>query len=288
MDESTGHYVICNWNERAFGMVIQLHSDVLRFHDENRRVTIINRTPVAADHLHRNYGKFFYDVEFHVGDPSDRTVLRSAGVESAECVVVLSEGTGGETADARTLLTYLALLKLREDLEARRSAAEGGPEGGEQQLFRVLLELQEQRSLRRFQGLLPTESNWLSCVVASTLDTMLFSQAARTPGLVSLFFDVLTFSRESNEIYRLPMPEPLALAAQQETGLTFGAAHARLLDERLSGAPLLLVGYARDGLLHTNPPLRTPLDEQCELLVLAREAPHLDDLLAQHSLGEAQ
>ena len=130
-------YVICNWNERAFGIVIQLHSDLLRFANEDVDVVLITPQEVLRQKLHDSYGKFFYNVTFHKGDPSDRNVLLNAGIESARAVVVLADWSPGDPAadraeaDAQTLLTYFALKKLRESNGAD---------------FRVRLEILEERT----------------------------------------------------------------------------------------------------------------------------------------------
>jgi len=263
-------YVICNWNERAFGVVIQLHSDLLRFEGEDFDVRVVAPSDVPLRKLNDSYGKYFYNVEFHKGDPSDRTVLETAGVSESRCVVVLADWSPGDKdpadADARTLLTFLALKKLRETTGAD---------------FRVVLEILEERNHRQFENLLAADK-WLQVLPAQRVEARVFSQAARVSGLARMYFQLLSFTRESNEVYRVPCPDALV-------GMTLREVWWRLRQASPDGAlaiPIRIAGQRVEGLL-PNPLPPAPGDPEPkggdparlqagdELVLIARSPPDL-------------
>ena len=284
MEEWGEQYVICNWSEGALGIIIQLHSDVLRYEGEAKPVTVIDPDEQSLASLQENYGKYFYDVRFHLGDPSDQNVLRSSGVDKALCVIVLSREEDGENADARTMLTMLALDKIREELiEERRQFGLGTGEGGGFQrhgrLPRVLLEFRNQESAtQRFRGIMEGKEDWVSWLDAKTLDTLLFGQAARKPGLVKLYFDLLSFTKQTEEVYRVPMPEAL-WKERNGKPLTFRAAALRLMKRSIDGSHVLLIGTVKDGQVISNPPPELVLEANNDLLVVSKDPPDLRQLL---------
>jgi hypothetical protein len=294
METMKKQYVICNWNERAFGIVIQLHADVLRLGKEDYPITIIDKKPVATGQLYENYGKYFYNVKFHEGDPSDRTVLTSAGIENAICVIVLGDDSDPGTADARTMLTFLALKKIRDDLSSKEpNYGEYGPAEGRRFSngiggFRVLLEFMTDESTKgRFQNILEMEREWVNYLSASVVDSMLFGQSARTPGIVKTFFDILSFSGESAEIYRYDVPKQLLDDVGNGTAITFEDAFKEMVGLKVGGAPLILVGAIKNGHSYVNPSSQSGLmiDENTGLLVMAKGPVALDELLSQKRKG---
>lgn len=263
-------YIICNWNERAFGVIIQLHSDLLRFEGEDYEVKVVAPSDVPLRKLNDSYGKYFYNVEFHKGDPSDRTVLETAGVSKARSVLVLADWSSGGTdpadADARTLLTFLALKKLRETTGAD---------------FRVVLELLEETNRRQFGNLL-ADKDWLQVLPAQRVEARVFSQAARVPGLASMYFGLLSFTRESNEVYRVPCPKGLVDLSLSEV---WAKLRANLPEDEL---PIPIgIAWGSNGALHPNPMPRfepgdggssaTPAQTQQgdDLVLISRSPPDL-------------
>ncbi len=297
MEQKNKQYLICNWNERAFGLIIQLHSDVLRFGGEDIPITVIHKEPVNTAHLYENYGKFFYNVKFHHGDPSDRTVLRSAGVENAICVVVLSEGDLGEGDDARTILTFLALKKIREEIMMERKIITEDTENRDQKgdtyrpLFRVFLEFHEEISLKNsFHRLLRDHKSWVSHLSAKVIDPMLFGQAARTPGMVKFFFDILTYSNDTDEIYSYKLPTALVEKTTGTSGILFEQAYMELIKIKVSGSPVILVGAIKEGIIYTNPDPEEKLilDTETDILIMAKEPVELDKLISKRSIGGSE
>lgn len=273
MEDTGKRYVICNWSQRALGIIIQLHSDVLRYEGKAHPVTVISTDLPPLDMLRENYGKYFYDVKFHEGDPSDQNVLRSGGVEDAISVVVLSSGADGEGADARTMLTFMALKKLREELQKRR-----GPEGAvlDADLPRVVLEFRQKASGElRLDAVASGDRSWVSWVHAGTLDTLIFGQAARKPGLIKAYFDLLTFSKTSDEMYRVPVPR---FFLRKDGTARFVDIARAVISLGREGERCLLVGVAKGKEQKTNPPRGELVGEDHELLLISKDPPDLSRL----------
>lgn len=286
MEEWGEQYVICNWNEGALGIIIQLHSDVLRYEGEARPITVIDPNEQSLASLQENYGKYFYDVRFHLGDPSDQNVLHSGGVDKALCVIVLSREEDGENADARTMLTLLALNKIRDELIEERKQYGLIPGGSgvferHGRLPRVLLEFRDRESAtRRFKGILEGTEDWVSWLDARTMDTLLFGQAARRPGQVKLYFDLLSFTKQTEEVYRVGLPKALLEMRSEEGGpLTFRDAAIRLMERSIEGSHVLLIGMVKDGQVIANPAPDMVLEDHDDLLVVSKDPPELNQLL---------
>ncbi len=151
--------------------------------------------------------------------------------------------------------------------------------------MRVVLEFQQpETALARFSGLLEGTKSWVSHLSAGQVDAMLFAQAARTPGLVKFYFDVLTFSRHTDEVYRIRLPE--AWLQEHDGAPMFGQLFTRVLALREISPGMVLLGFVRDNKVRTNPGLDTILGHNDALLILAKDPPDLDKLLRQQSLQE--
>lgn len=256
------HYVICNWNERAFGVAIQLHSDHLRYHTEDIPITVITSRPIDTSLREGAYAKFFSNVNFHQGDPSDGNVLAAANVEKAISVTVLAddETSDEDLADARTLLTFLALARIRADTGAA---------------FHCTLELLAEHNVARFGTLLPMAGGYTEVLSARKLEAHAFAQVLRTTGVGRVFFRLLSFTPDTCEVYRVAAPADLV-------GLTLSDANRVL--RRLSDQRCVIVGLTAEGgqALEVNPGAGAPSSEPRrigrgdDLLLVSYVVPSLD------------
>ncbi len=191
-------FLVCHWNDRALGVAVQLTAPVL-LDSERVHLNVLAEPAELAAHpvpgpLSRRFSGL---VQFVHGEPESREDLLAAGLAQVESVVIISpDGDPGE-ADARTLLTLALLVRLTPDLP--------GPPP------RVVLELRSRRHLAKAETLRRLSlRHGLAVEMLQTweIQTRVFSQAARSPGLSYVYLNLLTFSKDTAEPYRLALPEP--------------------------------------------------------------------------------
>jgi Trk K+ transport system NAD-binding subunit len=183
------HYVIINWNTKGSTVLEQLRND--DFGKNKKEVVVILSIP-------RDDGdKFSSDdgVAYIHGGISDESLM-SAGVEDAHSVIILAnEAVEAEVADAETILAILAIRQMRR-------------KDGNQVPIVAEIRNPEKVKLANYVGVL--ENGSVEVVSADQLGAKLLCQAAVSPGLTHIYADLLTFSKESSEIYALEITPELA------------------------------------------------------------------------------
>lgn len=100
----TGHVVVCGWNGQGQSIV-----DALLAADCSGAIVVVanvERRPLEED-----------DVEFISGDPTQDSVLRSAGIERARSAIVLTDfHESRNDADAKALLIALAVESMNSSI----------------------------------------------------------------------------------------------------------------------------------------------------------------------------
>ncbi len=191
-------FLICHWNDRALGVAVQLTAPVL-LQSERIHLNVLadaselTTCPVPKFLSERLSGR----VHFVAGEPDSPQDLKRAGLAEAESVLLVSPDGDPAEADARTLLTLNLLRRLASD-----------PEGP---CPRVILELRSRSHLAKaetLRGLCLQQGLAVEMLRTWEIQTRVFSQAARSPGLSRVYLNLLTFSEDTAEPYRLPLPEP--------------------------------------------------------------------------------
>lgn len=98
------HVVICGWNDSAFGLLQDLFS-----RPDTRQVVVLTKSESAPEIQH-------VGLHYIFADPTTASGLARARVRHADVVVVLpevSERVAEQDADARTILTVLAVEQMR-------------------------------------------------------------------------------------------------------------------------------------------------------------------------------
>ena len=192
-----GHHVVCGWNERALGILYQLHRD--RPDDNPWERTAVVIAPLnavdAAKGSRTLHGGALGNVIFKKAEPTERLALLQAGVLRAASVTVLADDRLGTDADAHTCLVLGGLGALLRDTPSDRVGSASG--AGPRVVAEVLLSANA-NSVRRMAA--ATGRRW-DVVDAQRVETHVLAQGARAPGLVPLFFDMLTVSPTTHELY---------------------------------------------------------------------------------------
>ncbi|MFB6262287.1 MAG: hypothetical protein ABEL76_01490 [Bradymonadaceae bacterium] len=267
------HFVVINWNERARHVIRELRDPVL-VKDNDIRPIVVIADPEDVTESERKGNQAFAQQEgideiyFTLGDTTKNDVLRSGKVTEARSILLLSDPETEGTQDERMLRTIFSLKQIArsEGLDDLHVVAEL-----ESPANRVIVEEMK----RDFPGL-------LEIVLQPEIGSLLLSQSVYNPGLSSFFRGLMTFSGDTNEIYRQSIPA-------EAVGKPFDAVASEVIDR--SDDSVIPVGVRRwvDGTPTAvcNP---TPEDdvwelkEGDELLLIAYEDPQ-DELLDEDTVG---
>lgn len=179
-----GHFVICNWNEKAIPMIHELHAEAVK---NKYPVVVVSDKVDAAALPEEDDDACFHEVYLVKGDPAQEVMLRRANVPEAYSVIILANREDGELADAKSILTAMAV----------RSVCEGA--GVEK--THVCVEGVSPRNVMHLRRAGADE-----IVSESDFGMMLLAQTALSHGLSTVYRNLLTVSEETNEIYAVQIP----------------------------------------------------------------------------------
>lgn len=245
---------ICGWNHEAKAIIRQLQESVSATHQDFRITIIVDpaRKGVEAE-CSRN-------VRFVFGDPTRSAVLENSGIKNLDSLVVLGargDVEGERISDHRTLIICLAAKEVNPDIH----------------LIAEVFRSENHEHFQRIPG--------VEIVSLEDLGEKLLAQAVISPGITSVFLELLTATEDSNEIYIVSIPS-------RWVGLSFDQI-ARHIEQ--GDPPILPLGYRRrhhDGhsVVVLNPRIRKserqevvdwrlqPLGGDDALVVMAYEEPN--------------
>ena len=212
------HYIICHWNERAAEIIGELRAHEQISEGKNRAdrvpVVVLTRKQIATemlDDIWRESGEkstkdkedIITDVYFRPGDPASAASLKQVNAYAAKTIIILADEKGGPLADARTLQCLMAIQEAV---------------GSESVVPHVVAEILDVNNYAKFKEFERQTNGAVEVIRGESLRTRILAQAARTPGLVDFYYDLLTHSDDSNELYELPV-ESLLQEIRQRDGL---------------------------------------------------------------------
>lgn len=238
MSKLEGHYVIVNWNDKGCGIIDQLHSSDFK---EKRPIVVVTdfeKSPVPLKHEHE-------DV-FHISDSTiNEDLLKKTNIHRAKSVIILAkkyEDVDGnpirsgdltkEASDAISLLTILTIRKLCADEKVK-------------QVHIVAEILNPQKvKLADFAGMWGDGS--VEIVSSQYMEQNLLAQVAVSPGVAEVYKDLLTFEKETSEIYGMKIPS-------QFIGKYFKEVLKFILELRDKNINIIPIAMSRKGKVYVNP-----------------------------------
>jgi voltage-gated potassium channel len=208
--KKAGHIVICGWNSQAREIVRELLGEEL---EEKRPIVILAQLP-NDPYPGEN------QVTFVKGSPSSAEDLKRAGIERAECAIVIADASAAtndpDDMDARTLVTVLAIESLNPDCY-------------------TCVEVVKSENRPHFDRAKADEM-----VVSAEMTGALLASSAKTHGLSRIVTNLLTHP-EDMEFYREPVPpELVGKSIQEVVGLIKSRYDALLVGMfPLGGAPIV-------------------------------------------------
>jgi voltage-gated potassium channel len=221
------HIVICGWSSKGPEILRELHAPEVK---DRRQVVVL------ADL--ESFSSTAPLVAFVRGNPTSSKDLTRAGIERADCAIILADESNRSAApddiDARTLLTTLAVESVNPSCY-------------------TCVEVIRSENRPHFQR---TKADEL--VVSAELAGALLAGSATTHGLSRLVSDLVTHP-QGTEFYRIRPPVAVI-------GMAFTDALKRMKDHHDS---VVVAVFDKTGRYELNPPSLRYIKEDDELLVIA-------------------
>ena len=230
-----GHIVICGWNSHGTEVVRELLGKEI---EEKRPIVLLAQLttdPLPDDER----------VSFIRGNPTNADDLRRAGIERAECAIVVADATAttspeADDRDARTLITVLAIETLNPACY-------------------TCVEVVRTENRSHFARAKADE-----LVVSAEMTGALLASSATCHGLSHLMSDLLTHP-EGMEFYRIRVPASMVGTTVQEA-----------VSQLKQSYDALFVGLFQNGMEAViNPPGHRPLAAADELLLISERPPQV-------------
>jgi voltage-gated potassium channel len=231
--KDSGHIVICGWNSQGREIIRELHAKEV---EEQRAIAIVAQLPTAPYEEER--------VRFIRGNPSNADDLLRAGIDRAECAIVVADSSTGVTdvddLDARTLMTTLAVESLNPNCY-------------------TCVEVVRSENRPHFDR---TKADEL--VVSAEMTGALLAGSANTHGLSRLVTDLITHP-ENMELYRVDVPASLVGHTFRDALIQLKDRHNALVIALFPGGRSYQINPDREYVLASGDDLlviaETPLDE---------------------------
>ena len=183
--EMDQHLVLCNWSSRGLEWIREVHNKTIT---EKRPVVIIHDETDAIDLPDKQDEAAFSDVYIVKGDPTSEVILRRAKVSRAHSVVILADEREGKHADGKSILTCIAIKSICKGADLPNIAAECKNPNNRHHLKRAGAD---------------------EIISPDELGLRLLARTALFHGMTRVYQELLTVSRDANEMFLLDAPEEL-------------------------------------------------------------------------------
>jgi voltage-gated potassium channel len=219
------HYVIINWNDKGYGIIDQLHHPDIGERKPILVVTELKESPVPM--------KYEYEDVYHISDSTiNEVLLKKANVHRAYSVIILADKLDSfDAVDAKTILIILAIRKICEI---------------EKKQVPIIAEiLQPQKvELAEYAGVFG--DSCVEIVSSQHVAQNLLAQVAVNPGLTKIYEDLLTFGKNTSEIYSWRIPSKFI-------GKTINEFFKWIIDLRDKNTYIIPLAISRNKRIYVNP-----------------------------------
>jgi voltage-gated potassium channel len=241
------HIIMCNWNDRGDRIIKEIHSSLA---EPETEIVVITDKEINEEELRSSSA--YEKVYFIRSDPTLHDVLRKARAHLAKSIIILAHSDCSDP-DAMTALISLAITKLEKGLPRKPHI------------------VAEVMNHHKIQHLLDAGVDEWVCSTDYGLG--IIAQCALYGKLSEVYQQLLTYSKETNEIYMVqPDKYPSSLVGKDFRELT------RIIAvNRNEENPAVLLGVKRDDKVMLNPKTYEfeVLQEGDALIVMAFDQPDL-------------
>jgi len=220
------HFAIINWNEKGYGIIEQLHSSDFK---EKKPIVVVTE---SVDEINFPEKIEYEEVYIVKGDPASKAMLKRASISYAHSVIILSDPKLGNLADAKSLVSIMAVGAVCKD-EKRV-------------VPHIVVEVVNPQKIELFKDTSVAIGSNIEFVFSSFLGQHLLTQVAVTSGLTKLYEDLLTFTKGSNEIYRIKLPKKFVAKSFEDLAKAF-------LELRKKNIYAIPIGISRNENVYLNP-----------------------------------
>ena len=217
------HIVICNWNVSGDRIIKEIHSALAAPETE---IIVITEKNINEEELRSSpeYERVF----FIKSDPTMHDVLKRGRAHLAKSVIILADRDCSDP-DAKTALIALAISKLEKELTEKPH---------------IIAEVLNHRKINHL-----VDAGVDEWVCSTDYGLGIISQSALYGKLSEVYQQLLTYSRETNEIYLVPAEK----YPPDFLGKSFPELAEILNQQRQLPNPIILLGIKRDEQIILNP-----------------------------------
>ncbi|MAF94957.1 MAG: hypothetical protein CMM60_04300 [Rhodospirillaceae bacterium] len=204
------HYIICGDSRKLEGIIGQLSYSSIK---QNRPILVISNGARKIPILCKKKYKNVWGVE---GEATEQKILSQADVDRAESVIILADDMEENAPQAVNSKLITTALKLSEK--------------------HTIVELKDSSYLKHLKRAHASE-----IIDVNQYSTRLLSQSILTPGVSQVFYELLSVSLDSNEIYMLPMKD----LAEIYDGNIIGNSYREVVNLHLESLAqdFIIIGY---------------------------------------------
>ncbi len=241
------HIVICNWNNRGDRIIREIHSPLA---EPETEIVVIAKRDIDEEELRMSteYEKVF----FIRSDPTLHRVLKKARAHLAKSVIILASDECSDP-DGTTALISLAITKLEKDLPVKPHI------------------VAEVINHNKTQHLLDAGVDEWVC--SSDYGLGIIAQCALYGKLSDVYQQLLTYSKETNEIYMVDGTR----YPENYIGRSFVDLSKTINENRNPENPIILIGIKRNKRVIMNPRIGEfdALQKNDSLIVMSFDQPVL-------------
>jgi voltage-gated potassium channel len=246
------HIVMCNWHDSGDRIIKELHSALAA---PDTDIIVITEADINEPELRQS--PEYERVYFIKSDPTMHEVLKRARAHHAKSVIILADQTCSDP-DAKTALISLAITKLERELSEKPHI------------------IAEVTNPHKVQHLVDAGVDEWVCSTDYSLGIL--AQAALYGKISDVYQQLLTYSKETNEIYLVSSDK----YPQHFLGKGFQEVAQLLNTQRNTHNPVILIGVKRGERVILNPRKDefSRFQQGDTLIVMSFDQPDLQHILS--------
>jgi voltage-gated potassium channel len=223
------HIIICNWNDRGDKIIRELHNEIAK---PDSQIVVITET-LVDDSLYSKIPEY-ENVVFVASNLYNKLTFETFRIQDAAAVILLADENHSDP-DAKTTLITMAIRQVVGDTKVWKG--------------NLVAESVNHQKIELLKGAGVNE-----VICHSDYGTGVLAQAALFKKISDVYHDLLTFSKDSNEIYIVSYEEiPAGVWKIAFDGKTFEQASKKIAELTPNENPYILIGVRRDDTCIVNP-----------------------------------
>ncbi|MBN1903416.1 TAXI family TRAP transporter solute-binding subunit [Candidatus Sumerlaeota bacterium] len=261
------HFIICNWNPRGDKIVRELHNEIAK---PDSQIVVITES-LVDDGIYSKIPEY-ENVVFVASNLYSKNTYDAFRIQDASSVIILVDEDHPDP-DAKTALITMAIRQVVGDTKLWKG--------------NLIAESVNHQKVELLKGAGVDE-----VICPGDYGTAVLAQAALFKKISDVYHDLLTYSRDSNEVYIIDYGDiPEGVWKRAFEGKTFEQASKKISEMTPDENPYILIGIRRNDVCIVNPRKNERLPgkffdifrEKDSPIFLAYEKPDLRKLKSQNA-----